>query len=218
MASVQCTGDLDLEFRWNAPTGTPLLALGNRRASVFNKAWFEAGGEDAMFQDVSVGTGPFMWGKGQKVGIDEQRFVKNENYFIEELPYVDELVIFGILDESAQQASMLAHQTDWHWVRNWGQYDAYVKNEHIQTVIRPTRGNFELWINPRIAPFDNVKVRQAIVMGIDRKAAIKILQDGRAAAGFIMPPGGGWELPMEEGWRRPRLVHIRRPGGHQSGG
>ena len=197
--ALTCEDDLSLSFRWAAPTGTPLLALSNRRAAIFNKAWFEAGGEEAMFQDVSVGTGPFMWAEGQKVGVDEQRFEKNPDYFIPELPYVDELVIFGILDEAAQQAAMLAHQTDWHWVRNWGQYDAYVDHDQIQTVIRPTRGNFELWINPRIAPFDNVKVRQAIVMGIDRNAAIKILQDGRAAAGFIMPPGSPWELSQEEG-------------------
>ena len=198
-SALACEGDLDLSFRWNAPTGTPLLALSNRRASVFNKAWFEAGGEDAMFKDVSVGTGPFVWREGQTVGVDVQYFDRNDDYFIPGLPYVDELVIHGILDENAQEAAMLTHQTNWHWVRNWGQYDKYVEHDQIQTVIRPTRGNFELWINPRIKPLDNVRVRQAIIMGIDRNAAIQILQDGRAAAGFIMPPGGAWELSQEEG-------------------
>ena len=199
VGALACEGDLDLAFRWSAPTGTPLLALSNRRASVFNKAWFEAGGEDAMFKDVSVGTGPFIWREGQTVGVDVQYFDRNDDYFIPGLPYVDELVMHGILDENAQEAAMLTHQTNWHWVRNWGQYDKYVDHDQIQTVIRPTRGNFELWINPRIAPLDNVRVRQAIIMGIDRNAAIQILQDGRAAAGFIMPPGGAWELSQEEG-------------------
>ena len=94
---------------------------------------------------------------------------------------------------------MLTHQTNWHWVRNWGQYDKYVEHDQIQTVIRPTRGHFELWLNPRVAPLDNVRVRQAIIMGIDRNAAIQILQDGRGASGFIMPPGGAWELSQAEG-------------------
>ena len=149
-----------------------LAQLSNRRGIVFNKKWFLEGGEDAMFQDASVGLGPFKWAEGQKVGNDEQHFDKNPDYFISELPYVDELVIFGILDESTQQATQLAHQTDWHWVRNWGQYQDH---DQIVTVIRATRGNFRLWINARNAPFDNVKVRQAIVMGIDRKAGIEIL-------------------------------------------
>jgi len=199
LSALECTDDRTLEMRFTSPTGTPLLALSNRRAKIFNKAWFEAGGEDVMFQDVSVGTGPYIWAEGQTVGYDEQHFEKNPNYFIPELPYVDELVIFGILDESAQQAAMLAHQTDWHWVRNFGQYDAYVEHDQIQTVIRATRGNFAFWQNPRVAPFDNVKVRQAIVMGIDRNAGIAVLQDGNASAGFLYAPGSAWELDQATG-------------------
>ena len=199
LEEMECIDDMTLKMNFSGPTGIPLLNLSNRRAMVFNKAWFEAGGEEAMFQDVSLGIGPFKWIEGQTVGNDEQHFEKNNDYFVPELPYVDELVIFGILDESTQQATQLAHQTDWHWVRNWGQYQAYVDHDQIVTVIRATRGNFRLWINNRNAPFDNPRVRQAIVMGIDRNAAIQILQDGHGAwGGFGYAPGSPWELPMEE--------------------
>ena len=199
LEEMSCLDDLTLEMNFTGPTGIPLLNISNRRGIVFNKAWFQEGGEEAMFTDASVGIGPFMWSEGQSVGVDEQHFEKNPNYFIPELPYVDELVIFGILDESTQQATQLAHQTDWHWVRNWGQYQAYVDHDQIMTVIRATRGNFRLWINARNAPFDNVKVRQAIVMGIDRNAAIAVLQDGHGAAGgFGYAPGSPWELPLDQ--------------------
>ena len=92
-----------------------LLGFAKSEAVIFNKAWFEAGGEEAMFQDVTQGTGPFMWEPGQTVGVDTQRFERNPNYFKGDgaLPYLDNLVMFGILDESA-------HQGDFHWVRNWG--------------------------------------------------------------------------------------------------
>ena len=67
--------------------------------------------------------GPLCGRRGKSVGVDEQRFVKNPNYFKGDgaLPYLDGLVLFGILDESTQQAAMLAHQGDWHWVGNFGQ-------------------------------------------------------------------------------------------------
>ncbi len=200
-AGFSCVDDNTFQMDFTGPSGESvlLLPLANRRAQIFNKAWFEAGGEDVMFQDVSVGLGPFMWREGQEVGIDTQYFDKNPNYYFPGLPYVDELVINGILDESTQQATQLAHQTDWHWVRNWGQYQSYVDHDQIVTVIRATRGNFRLWINNRNAPFDNVKVRQAIVMGIDRNAAIQVLQDGHGAAGgFGYAPGSPWELSMEQ--------------------
>ncbi len=199
VSALSCPDDMTLTMNFTGPTGIPLLPLSNRRAQIFNKAWFVEGGEDVMFQDVSVGLGPFMWREGQSVGIDTQYFDRNPNYYIPELPYVDELVINGILDESTQQATQLAHQTDWHWVRNWGQYQAYVDHPQIMTVIRATRGNFRLWINARNAPFDNVKVRQAVVMSIDRDAAIKVLQDGHGAAGgFGYAPGSPWELSQDQ--------------------
>ncbi len=200
-AGFSCTDDNTFQMNFSGPSGESvlLLPLSNRRAQIFNKAWFEAGGEEAMFQDVSVGLGPFMWREGQSVGIDTQYFDKNPNYYFSGLPYVDELVINGILDESTQQATQLAHQTDWHWVRNWGQYQSYVDHDQIVTVIRATRGNFRLWINNRNAPFDNVKVRQAVVMAIDRNAGILVLQDGHGAAGgFGYAPGSPWELSMEQ--------------------
>jgi ABC-type transport system substrate-binding protein len=202
---LECLDDQTLAMQFEGPSAVPLLALTNRRAYIFNKAWFEAGGEEAMFQDISVGTGAFMWEEGQKVGDDTQRFERNPNYFFGDgqVPYLDRLTITGIVDESAQQAAMQAHQGDWHWVRNFGQYRAYVDNDQIRTVIRPTRGNHELWLNIRNQPLDNVKVRQAIIMGIDRAAAILVLQDGFGSAGFLFPPGSKWELDEARGCEVP---------------
>ncbi len=199
MGASSCMDDLTLDLKFVEPNATALLAFTDRAALVFNKAWFEANGEDSMFTDISVGTGPFVWGEGQNVGVDEQDFFKNPNYFKDGLPYVDHVKLFGILDESAQQSAMLAHQTDWHWVRNWGQYDSYVEHDQIQTVIRATRGHHTLWLNARNAPFDNVRVRQAITMGIDRDTGIRILQDGHGSTGYLMVPGSPWSLDQAAG-------------------
>ena len=213
--SPVCLDASSLEFRFKTPIATPLLTISNPYALIFNKEWFEAGGEDAMFQDLSVGTGPFKWAAGQEVGVDVQRFERNPDYFIEELPYLDELVILGIVDESAQQAAMLSHQTDWHWVRNFGQYDAYVNHDQIMTVIRPIRSGFSYFMNKRNPPFDNVRVRQAIAMGMDRQAAVQILQDGYGSLGFLFPPGSAWELDRERGcavpgWCQPDDMQAER--------
>ncbi|MCH7746222.1 MAG: ABC transporter substrate-binding protein, partial [Chloroflexi bacterium] len=193
-----CEGE-QLKLRFNGPSATPLLAFTDRAFLIFNKAWFVEGGEDVMFNDVSLGTGPFKWAAGQSVGVDEQVFEKNMDYFKPGLPYVDQVTVFGILSESTQLTVMLARQTDWHWVRNFGQYDAYVENDQIQTVIRATRGHHSIWLNKGRAPFDNVNVRQAIFMGIDRGAGITVLLDGHGSQGFIMPPGGPWDLDQAVG-------------------
>jgi peptide/nickel transport system substrate-binding protein len=67
------------------------------------------------------------------------------------------------------------------------------------TVIGTTRGHHSIWLNKRNPPFNNVRVRQAIYMGIDREAAIQVLHQGHSSLGFIMPPGDGWELDESVG-------------------
>ena len=66
--TVQCLDDLTLEVGFKGPSAMALLGFAKSEAVIFNKAWFEAGGEEAMFQDVTQGTGPFMWEPGQTVG------------------------------------------------------------------------------------------------------------------------------------------------------
>lgn len=213
---MECVDDATLKFRFTVPSAVPLINFGNPAAMIFNKEWFLAGAEEAMFQDVSVGTGPFIWQEGQSVGIDEQHFDKNPNYHVDGLPYVDGLVIFGILDESAQQAAMLAHQTDWHWVRNFGQYDQYVAHDQIQTVIRATRSSENLWINTRKPPLDNVRIRQAIAMGMDRPSGIAVVLSGYGSPGLgLMPPGSPWALEEADacsipGWCHPADMEAQR--------
>jgi ABC-type transport system substrate-binding protein len=100
-------------------------------------------------------------------------------------------------------------------VRNFGQYHAYVDHDQIMTVIRPTRGHHSFWMNRRNPPFDNVRVRQAIVMGLDRNAAIQILQEGFGSPGFLMMPGSAWELDEAKGcevpgWCAPKDMGAQR--------
>jgi peptide/nickel transport system substrate-binding protein len=216
LSELACLDDYTLKFRFDAPNAVPLLNFGNPATVIFNKEWFLANGEDAMFQDVSVGTGPFAWREGQTVGFDRQNFDKNPNYHFEGIPYVDTVVVFGILDETAQQATMLARQTDWHWVRNFGQYKEYVDHDQIQTVIRATRSSENLWINTRNAPLDNVRIRQAIAMGMDRATGIIVSLSGYGSQGLgLMPPGSAWAVERADAcaipsWCEPADMEAQR--------
>lgn len=200
--SLTCQDHLTLDVRFKGANATALDAFTDRAAFIFNKAWFEENGETAMFTDTSVGTGPFI---STDTSDEEAQFEKNPNYFKGDgaLPYLDELTIFGIVDESRQQASMLAHQGDWHWIRNFGQYDAYVEHDQINTVIGPTRGHHSIWLKKANPPFDNVRVRQAVFMSIDREAAVDVLLDGHGSLGFLMAPNSPWALDEAVGCEVP---------------
>ena len=54
-------------------------------------------------------------------------------------------------------------------------------------------------INLHKPPFDNPELRRAMVLALDRKAFVDILNDGRAtsAATMLPPPDGVWGMPPE---------------------
>ena len=228
LREMVCLDDVRLEVKFDGPTAIPLHSLSNSRAIVFNKAWFQEGGEEAMFNDISMGIGPFRWTDGHPLEsfsnireVDKQRFERNLDYFIPELPYVDELVIHGIVDDAARQAAHLAHQTDWVWIRDegefrtsrywdasrgesnyrleWvgekGHYQSYVEHGQINTVVRPTRRSYRIAFDTERPPFDNVRVRQAIMMGIGRSAFTHFATIDDPASGFGNAWGSPWALP-----------------------
>ena len=215
LQELACLDDMTLQVNLTGSPASLLQHLSDRKAVLFNKAWFQQGGEEVMYTDMNMGIGPFKWAEGQRVGADVQRFVKNPDYFIPELPYLDELTIHGILDDRVRQAAQLAHQTDWTWVyfrpvptydyatsgryMNWGEYQAYVDHDQIMTVLRPTLASHRISFDVTQPPFDKVRVRQAIAMAIDRKAAQVELWGGLGVqGGFGYPPGSPWELPQDE--------------------
>jgi peptide/nickel transport system substrate-binding protein len=65
--------------------------------------------------------------------------------------------------------------------------------------LAPTNVNTNLIINRETAPFDNPDVRRALALGLDRKAFVDILFEGKADIGgaLLPPPSGVWGLPPD---------------------
>lgn len=62
-------------------------------------------------------------------------------------------------------------------------------------------GHVLLYMNSTRPPFNDVRVRQAVDMALDRKKAIAVAE-GRGELSALMPPGP-WALPEEELLKRP---------------
>ena len=65
-----------------------------------------------------------------------------------------------------------------------------------------------LWMNTEKKPWDDIRVRKAAWLAIDRQAAIKILAEGDGTLGLMLGAEGKWALPEAEiaklpGYRQP---------------
>ena len=137
-----------------------------------------------------VGTGPFKfveWRRGELVRLD-----RNPDYWRSGQPYLDRIVVRFVPDSATRTA--LLEKGDAH-VAGFGAvpYNDVKRLAALPSLEVTTRGYemispvVEITINSKRAPFDNVKVRQAVSYAVNRKFAIDNVWFGfgRPATGAI---------------------------------
>ena len=140
-----------------------------------------------------VGTGPFKmesWQKGSSVTLK-----KTETYRNPDAIALDTVIFRFINDPAAQVAALLAGDVDaiprFGSVQNVAQFQA---DPRFIVSIGGTEGKTILAINNKRRPLDDVRVRQAIALAIDRTAVIEGAMNG------FGKPIGSHMVPNDEGY------------------
>jgi peptide/nickel transport system substrate-binding protein len=134
-----------------------------------------------------IGTGPFklkLWEPGKRIVIE-----KNDDYFGPG-PYLDQVEyrFAATADESADlllrgEADLLMGRAPAHLL------NAMLRSPKLRVVTAPADGRTYLTLNLRRRPLDDVRVRRAINMAIDRRAIVNDALGGLGApaTGFYTP-------------------------------
>jgi peptide/nickel transport system substrate-binding protein len=122
-----------------------------------------------------VGTGPFRYQSFQP-GV-QSTFVRNSHYWDGELPYLDSVVVLNMSDEITQVNALLS-----------GQVDAidYLSAQAVPQLraagqvltISQTGGWAPITLATNVAPFDDVRVRQAFRLLVDRHQINDVVYGG----------------------------------------
>ncbi|MBM3138892.1 MAG: ABC transporter substrate-binding protein [Chloroflexi bacterium] len=186
-------------------TGKPFAPFQNYVASpwtlMVNRETVEKHGD---LTQVAVGTGPFVFEQWQKEV--QIKWRKNPDYFVPGQPYVDNVVLLMVKEPDTQATMYIDRKLDAVAV---GQsqlkrvQDARSKDSQYQAVpsqfwrvfrLMPTQKD-----KPYKKPFDDVRVREAVVRGIDKKAGLDLIYngDGQLALGPILSQFTNWALKEE---------------------
>jgi peptide/nickel transport system substrate-binding protein len=147
-----------------------------------------------------IGTGPFKF-----VALKQNesiKFVKNENYWKEGLPYLDGINWTIIKSRATRILAFVADEFDMTFTADVTiplLKDVKEQAPHAVCQKITTNVSTNLIVNRDKAPFDNENVRRAMAIAMDRDAFIKILSNGENQKGGAMlpPPSGGWGMPEE---------------------
>jgi len=149
------------------------------------------------FRTKCVGTGPFKlkeWRKGEFI-----EFEKNKDYWVPNRPHLDGIKYIIIQERGTRFAALQAGRLD---ISFPGEATKPIADQlkasgaKLSFTLVGTNVNDNLLMNIKKPPFDNVKVRRAISLAIDRRAYAKAVHQGGAVAGASMQPKpyGFWGL------------------------
>ena len=131
-----------------------------------------------------VGSGPFMhesFTPGQ-----QSTFAKNPNYWRADKTYLDKVTIIDFPDDTARVNALLGGQVDAIDQLPLGQISVVEANPKFKVLESETGGSLPFTMRVDQPPFDDVRVRQAFRLIVDRKQMVEQVLGGHGSVGNDM--------------------------------
>ena len=161
---------------------------------------------DLKKPETVIGTGPWVLDSYRpNVGLT---YVRNPNYFVHGLPYIERIEATVDEDNASRMASFLSGKYDLGWQFpgtidrvDWVQIKDTLKQKRpkLQTAEFPSPVMSHISMRTDQKPFSDPRVRQAMSMAIDRKAIIESVFEGIGAMNPAVPAAlKEWSVPFEK--------------------
>ena len=174
---VEATDDYTLKITLETPDNAFMVKLASRDVIAVSKKAVEKYGNDFGIK-AFVGTGPFRFVEW----IERDRIVveRNPNYWRKDLPYLDKVIFEYTFDE---ELALLQIELDKvHILSNVAL--KYVKTlsavNNIEVKLVPGIQHEQIYLNTKMKPFNDIRVRRALAHAIDRQAIIARVFEGYA--------------------------------------
>lgn len=185
IARVEKLGDYEVAIHMTRPwPAFPIFASTNH-TKILNQRSVEEAGDQFGFTSL-VGTGYFKLDRWDQQ--DQVVLVRNENYWQEDLPYLDGLTYKLLPEAATARLALELGEVDVLQDPPVDQLEALRGNEDVTVLAAPGAAMMIVGLNPDVPPFDDVRVRQAFTFGIDRQEIVDVVFFGTAQpAGDFFP-------------------------------
>ncbi len=189
IAKIAAADATTVVFTLSAPYADLPVALANTNAKIIPAA-IAKGGLDRLNRE-AIGTGPF-----KLVSFEPERLIvvaRNPAYYDPQRPVVDKVEVVVYPDMTAQGSALIASDIDLMYMVAPTEYARLQKASGV-TALRVPSGQF---CNINMAcdqkPWNDVRVRQALALTLDRNALVDFV-----AEGYGTP---GWDTPLNSAYR-----------------
>ena len=137
------------------------------------------------FKTETLGTGPFIM--MEHVIGEFTHFVRNEDYWWEGHPLLDEWFFIYLPDPTARAEALKAGTVDVIYDLDTASVPTLRDHSDTLVAVAPTGGYINLAMNVTKPPFDNVLVRKAVQAATDREAVLQVSQFGLGGIAYDHP-------------------------------
>ena len=188
--SVEKTGPMVVVFTLNKVDAAFIQNIAMNFASILSAEYADQLMASGNLQDINqapIGTGPFAFGRYQK---DSQiRYVANKEFWDPSRIKVDQLIFAIITDASVRAQKLKRNECQVTLNPRPADVDALKADKQLKVLQEPGFNLGYIAYNVRHAPLDNLQVRQALDMAVNKPEIIKAVYQGAGQlAQNAMPP------------------------------
>ncbi len=189
-----------VRFKLSQPNVTLPYVLADHSSMIVSQAWIESGVDP---KTTMMGCGPFKFTEWQPGVVI--RLTRNENYFMEGLPYLDGIDFQPMADDNARVTALRSGTVDFIDYVPYTQMTILSEDPNFVFASDSTLGFGWLAFVHDMAPVDNVAVRQAFAYGMDREKMVTtaFASHGAPITGGVIPEGWIGYSPDLEGMFAP---------------
>lgn len=194
MESIEAPDDQAVVMTLKAPDASLLATLAGQSCVVYSQAFVEANNNDVS--QVAMGTGPFKFVEY----VPNTRIVleKNPNYWEEGLPYLDGIEMTIAADDTARTAAVVSGTVDFIEYAPLRDIEALQQDPNLVLAGDSNTNIRFIGLNLSKAPFDNLQVRQAIALVVDRDAMLGPTVFGHGTPTEVLFPPDFWAALQQE--------------------
>jgi peptide/nickel transport system substrate-binding protein len=195
VSDVTTNGDYEASFHLKRPQPALLALLASGYTPVY-----PCHVSPAEMRTHPIGTGPFKFVEFK--ANESIKLVRNENYFKKGLPHLDGIEFTIIPNRSTAILGFVSGRFDMTFPTEVSiplLKDVKSQAPNAVCVVEPNNVSTNIIINSSSPPFDNLDIRRALALALDRKAFISIMFEGQGDIGGTMEPApqGLWAMPKE---------------------
>ncbi len=198
--------DYTVEIQTNNPAPDFIPMLAADAFKMMSKTWDESGVDTSKWEN-GMGSGPFVPTQLAKdVSIE---LARNDNYWKEGLPYIDGIIHYYIADKGTAIGAYRTGQVlmTTFPVTNLSNTEILelqaAEADILDVYLIPNTSLLGTLINTTIEPFNDVRVRRAMHLAVDRAEFRTIFGGGIAPVGTPLPPDTWFGRTEEEALQLP---------------